>query len=211
VEPRSFKEGSPAQIAAADRPVIGDPRARPGHPASIVTEWSVDPDDYGTFLCTVWDEWMARDFGRAHVNHFETAIAQALGHPAQTCVASPVCGKALAVEHDGALFSCVYPDFRLGNIAETHEGDMAFSPRQVAFGLAKSDRLPRYCRSCEHLDLCWGECPKNRLLTTPDGEPGLNYLCVALKRFYGQVRRDLPEICRRLGLPPIPTPQKARP
>lgn len=203
VEPRSFREGSPAQIAAANRPVLGDPRARPGQPDSIVTEWSVDPDDYGTFLCTVWDEWMARDFGRFHVNHFEAAVAQALGYPPQTCVSSPICGKALAVEHDGALFSCdhfVYPDFKLGNILEVHQGDMAFSRQQVAFGMAKSDSLPAYCRSCEQLQLCWGECPKNRLIRTPEGDPGLNYLCSALKQFYAGVRRDMPEIRRRLGM-----------
>jgi len=204
VEPRAFTSASPATIPPADRPILGDPRARPGSAGSIVTDWSVDPDDYGTFLCTIWEEWMARDFGRVFVNHFETAVAQALGMPAQTCVSSPVCGKALAVEHDGSLFSCdhfVYPDFRLGNILETHEGDLAFSRRQVEFGLGKSDSLPGYCRACEHLDLCWGECPKNRLVRTPDGEPGLNYLCAALKRFYSRVRRDLPEIRRRLGLP----------
>lgn len=201
VEPRSFEAGSPAQVI--DRPVLGDARARPGTPGSIVTDWSVDPEEYGTFLCTVWDEWMAKDFGRIHVNHFETAVGQALGYPAQTCVSSPVCGKALAVEHDGALFSCdhfVYPDFQLGNILEIHQGDMAFSQRQVDFGMAKSDSLPGYCRSCEHLDLCWGECPKNRLIRTPEGEAGLNYLCSALKRFYGRVRRDMPVIRKRLGM-----------
>lgn len=213
VEPQSFEAASPARIAHESRPRLGDARARPGHPESIVTDWSVDPDDYGTFLCTVWDEWMARDFGRVFVNHFETAVAQALGYPPQTCVSSPVCGKALAVEHDGSLFSCdhfVYPDFRLGSILDAHEGDLAFSQRQVAFGTAKSASLPRYCRSCEQRDLCWGECPKNRLLLTPEGEPGLNYLCTALRRFYAQVRRDLPEIRRRLGMTPSPTSQPGR-
>lgn len=214
VEPKGFKAGSPATIAPQDRPRLGDARARPGHAQSIVTEWSVDPEDYGTFLCTVWDAWMARDFGRVFVNHFETAVAQALGHPPQTCVSSPVCGKALAVEHDGSLFSCdhfVYPDFRLGNILERHEGDLAFSQAQVAFGTAKSASLPAYCRGCDVLDLCWGECPKNRLVRTPEGEPGLNYLCTALKRFYGRVRRDMPEIRRRLGLPSGPTLRTGHP
>jgi uncharacterized protein len=202
VEPRTFETAAPSSSPVEGRPVLGDARARPGHPESIVTEWSVDPDDYGDFLCAIWDEWLARDFGRVHVNHFETAVAQSLGYPAQTCVSSPFCGKALALEHDGSLFSCdhfVYPEYRLGDIGRVHEGDLAFSARQVSFGLAKSDTLPGYCRACEHLDLCWGECPKNRLLRTPEGEPGLNYLCPALKRFYARVRRDMPEIRRRLG------------
>lgn len=209
VEPRDFKTGPSSNIPVEARPTLGAPEARPGHPDSIVTPWSVDPEDYGTFLCEVWDEWLTRDFGRVHVNHFETAVAQSLGYPAQTCVSAPFCGKALALEHDGALFSCdhfVYPEYRLGDIGQTHEGDMAFSARQVSFGLAKRDTLPGYCRSCEHLELCWGECPKNRLLRTPDGEPGLNYLCSALKRFYARVRRDMPDIQRRLGIPaPIRT------
>jgi uncharacterized protein len=142
------------------------------------------------------------DAGRVHVNVFETAVAQALGLPAQICTSAPICGKALAVEHDGSLYSYdhfVYAEYKLGNIRDTHEGDLAFSRKQIEFGLAKRDRLPDYCRRCEQLSLCWGECPKNRLLRTPDGEPGLNYLCEGLKRFYDQVQQDMPTIRRRLG------------
>jgi len=133
---------------------------------------------------------------------FETAVAQALGLPGQMCTSAPICGKALAVEHDGSLYSCdhfVYAEYKLGNIRDTHEGDLAFSRKQIEFGLAKRDGLPDYCRRCEQLSLCWGECPKNRLLRTPDGEPGLNYLCEGLKRFYDQVQQDMPTIRRRLG------------
>ena len=202
VETRHFQETPPAKLPPAQMPMPGSERARPGSTLSIVTDWSVDPDDYGRFLCAVWDEWLGHDFGRVHVNVFESAVAQALGLPAQMCTSSPVCGKALALEHDGSLYSCdhfVYPEYRLGDIRAAHEGDLAFSRAQVAFGLAKRDALPAYCRTCEHLDLCWGECPKNRLLRTPDGEPGLNYLCTGLKAFYTRVKRDLPEIRRRLG------------
>jgi uncharacterized protein len=202
VETRHFQKTPPAQMPPAQMPMPGSEGARPGSPLSVVTDWSVDPDDYGRFLCAIWDEWLAQDFGRVHVNVFESAVAQSLGLPAQMCTSSPVCGKALALEHDGSLYSCdhfVYPEYRLGNIRTAHEGDLAFSRAQVAFGLAKRDALPAYCRACEQLDLCWGECPKNRFLRTPDGEPGLNYLCIGLKAFYARVRRDLPEIRRRLG------------
>lgn len=133
---------------------------------------------------------------------FETAVAQALGPPAQMYTSAPICGKALAVEHDGSLYSCdhfVYAEYKLGNIRDTHEGDLAFSSKQIEFGLAKRDGLPAYCRRCEQLSLCWGECPKNRLLRTPDGAPGLNYLCEGLKRFYDQVQQDMPTIRRRRG------------
>ncbi len=201
VEPRTFKQRAP-NLSDTSAPVVGAERSRPEHPASIVTEWSVDARDYGDFLCTVWDEWLAHDFGRVHVNLFETAVAQSLGLPAQMCVSAPVCGKALALEHNGNVYSCdhfVYPEYLLGNIRDSHEGDMAFSAKQVAFGLAKRDSLPQYCRDCSVLNLCWGECPKNRLLKTPEGEPGLNYLCEALKRFYARVQRDMPMIRQRLA------------
>jgi uncharacterized protein len=203
VETRAFENAAPALIAEKEQPMLGSSAARPGTPDSIVTDWSVDPDDYGAFLCAVWDEWRAKDFGRIHVNIFETAVAQSLGMPAQTCVSSSVCGKALALEHDGSVFSCdhfVYPEYRIGNINETHLGDLAFSQKQVKFGLDKFESLPGYCRKCEFLNLCNGECPKNRLVRTPDGEPGLNYLCTALKQFYGLVTRDMPEIRQQLNV-----------
>lgn len=136
------------------------------------------------------------------MNVFESAVAQSLGMAAQMCTSGPICGKAMALEHDGSLYSCdhfVYPEYKLGNIRDMHEGDLAFSEKQIAFGLSKRDSLPNYCRKCEQLDLCWGECPKNRLLTTPAGEPGLNYLCEGLKRFYAQVQKDMPRIQQRLG------------
>ncbi|MBP9904553.1 MAG: anaerobic sulfatase maturase [Rhodoferax sp.] len=202
VEPKAFREHPPELRDVSQMPRVGSARTRPGKPLAIVTDWSVDARDYGDFLCTLWDHWLAHDFGRIQVNVFETAVAQSLGLPAQMCVSAPVCGKALALEQDGSLYSCdhfVYQQHRLGNIRDTHQGDLAFSQKQVAFGLDKHDRLPGYCRQCPSLQLCWGECPKNRLLSTPDGEPGLNYLCEALKRFYSQVERDMPLIRQRLG------------
>jgi uncharacterized protein len=116
--------------------------------------------------------------------------------PSQICIYHEFCGKGVAVEHDGSVYACdhyVYPEYRLGNIREKRLGDMVFTPTQVKFGYAKSDTLPKYCRQCLYLTDCWGECPKNRLLRTPDGEPGLNYLCAGLKRFYAHA---LPEIDR---------------
>lgn len=202
VETATFHESAPARLPTAQMPAVGAERTRPGHPLSIVTPWSVDARDYGEFLCTIWQAWLERDFGRVHVNVFESAVAQSLGYPAQMCTSAPVCGKALALEHDGSLYSCdhfVYPEYKLGNIRDVHQGDLAFSRQQVAFGLAKRDALPGACRACPQLNLCWGECPKNRLLRTPDGEPGLNYLCEGLKRFYAQVQQDMPLIRQRLG------------
>jgi len=202
VETAQFHEQAPARLPTTQQPVLGSERSRPGHPLSIVTPWSVDARDYGAFLCAIWREWLAHDFGRVHVNVFESAVAQSLGLPAQMCTSGPICGKAMALEHDGNLYSCdhfVYPEYKLGNIREVHQGDLAFSKQQTQFGLAKRDTLPAYCKGCAQLPLCWGECPKNRLLRTPEGEAGLNYLCEGLKRFYAQVQQDMPEIRRRLG------------
>ena len=187
VEPRDFETVAPQRWDPARLPVVGSPEAHPDHPNSIVTPWSVDPDEYGYFLSKVWDEWQARDVGKVLVNLCETLVAQHMGLPSQVCVHSDVCGKGVALEHNGDVYSCdhyVYPEYRLGNIRQQSLGDMVFSPRQVKFGYAKSETLPAYCRQCPFLSDCWGECPKNRLLRTPDGEPGLNFLCSGLKRFF---------------------------
>lgn len=166
----------------------------------------MDAEDWGRFLSKVWDDWYARDYGKVHVDLFENAVAQSLGMPSQRCVTAEFCGKGLAIEHNGDVFSCdhyVYPEYKLGNISQTHWGDMAYAQRQQAFGFAKRDTLPSDCRECPHLKLCWGECPKNRLLRTTSGELGLNYLCSGLKQFYAHIQRDIPRILRdvaqRLG------------
>ena len=202
VEAKHFREQAPCLWPKDARAEVGSPRAHPGHPLSVVTEWSVDPDDWGRFLIAVWDEWFARDLGRVHVNLFETAVAQSMGLPAQTCTQSEFCGKALALEHDGSLYACdhfVYPEFKLGNIRTLNEGRAAFSARQQAFGFAKRDTLPADCRRCPHLSLCWGECPKNRLLTTQGGESGLNYLCRGWQAFYAHIAPGLDSITRELA------------
>jgi uncharacterized protein len=187
VEIRGFETTAPHAWDPARLPIVGSPESRPDHADSIVTEWSVDPDEYGHFLCKVWDEWLARDVGKVLVSFCETLVAQRMGLPSQVCVHSEICGKGVALEHDGSVYACdhyVYPEYRLGNIRQRSLGDMVFSPTQVKFGYAKSEKLPAYCRQCEFLGDCWGECPKNRLLRAPDGEPGLNYLCRGFKRFF---------------------------
>lgn len=122
--------------------------------------------------------------------------------PAQICITGEFCGKGLAVEHDGSVFSCdhyVYPAYRLGNIKERSLSDMVFSQRQKEFGLAKRDTLPRYSRSCPHLKLCWGECHKNRLVRSSAQEIGLNYLCPGLRRFFAHAEPQLRRIAGRLS------------
>jgi uncharacterized protein len=205
VEFREFETTAPDRLDPSALPVLGSPESRPGHPDSIVTDLSVDPDEYGYFLSKVWDEWHNRDLGKVLVNFCETLVAQHLGQPSQVCVFSEVCGKGLAIEHDGSVYACdhyVYPEYRLGNLQSRSLASMAFDPEQVRFGYAKSEKLPAYCQACSYLGDCWGECPKNRVLRTPDGETGLNYLCPGLKRFFAHAVPQAERIAATLRASP---------
>ena len=129
-----------------------------------------------------------------------------MGRVNPLCTLAPMCGKGVALEHDGSLYSCdhyVYPEYRLGNIRDTPLADMVFSPRQEFFGTNKERTLPDMCRKCEYEFACFGECPKNRFVRTPDGQPGLNYLCPGWKRFFGHIDGPVKKIVRDLGREPV--------
>jgi uncharacterized protein len=155
-----------------------------------VTERSVDPDAWGRFLVAVFDEWLHHDVGEVFISHFDAALASWMGITPALCVFAETCGNAVALEHNGDVYSCdhfVEPGYLLGNIRDTHMVELLASPRQRAFGEAKRDTLPRYCLDCEVRFACRGECPKNRFTLTPDGQPGLNYLCRGYKVFFGHI------------------------
>lgn len=201
VEPKDFHSTAPQRWDSANLPIIGTPPSKPGSPDSIVTDWSVDPDDFGAFLCKVFDEWYRKDLGRVLVDLFESAVAQWMGLPAQRCITGEFCGKGVAIEHDGSVYSCdhyVYPEYRLGNIHERPISEMVFSRRQMDFGFAKRNMLPPYCRECKYLFACWGECPKNRFIKTPEGDVGLNYLCSGLRQFFEYADPHLTRIADQL-------------
>jgi uncharacterized protein len=163
---------------------------RPG----TVTDRSVKPDAYGDFLCAIFDEWLRRDVGDMFVQFFDGVLAAYVRGYSSLCVLRPTCGEGVALEHNGDVYSCdhfVDPPYLLGNIAETPVGELVRSPQQRAFGQAKQATLPAYCRACEYLFACHGECPKNRILLTPDGEPGLNWLCAGLKAFFAHTERPM--------------------
>ena len=158
--------------------------------AAEVTEWSVEPEAYGRFLSRIFDEWVKKDVGRTFVQLFDVALESWMGMEASLCVFRKTCGSALAMEQTGDLYSCdhyVYPENKLGNIMETALEKLVDSPEQKAFGQAKLEALPKMCRSCEVRFACNGECPKHRFLTTPEGEPGLNYLCAGYKHFFKHI------------------------
>lgn len=171
-----------------------------------ISEQSVAPDAYGRFLTTIFDEWVREDVGRVHVMNFEWALAAWCQLPASVCLFAPRCGKALIVEHNGEVFSCdhfMYPQYRLGSILEEDLQTLAESPAQQAFGAAKEDALPAYCKACPYLFACHGECPKNRFAVTPDGEPGLNYLCPSYKHYFGHITQYMNAMAQLVsrGLP----------
>lgn len=155
--------------------------------ASGASARSVPAEAWGEFLCAVFDAWKRRDIGRIKVQVFEEAARTAFGQQHTLCIFRETCGDVPVIEHNGDFYSCdhyVDAAHRLGNIRETAWVELLESPAQRAFGRAKRDALPRTCRACEVRAMCNGGCPKNRFISTPDGEPGLNYLCAGYKRFF---------------------------
>ena len=169
-------------IPIVERKDESEPRER-----EMVTERSVQPGQFGRFLIEIFDEWVRRDVGKMFVLNFDGALAGWLGMAGTLCIFGPTCGLGMALEHNGDLYSCdhfVEPNHYLGNILETPMVELVASEQQRKFGRDKKDTLPRYCRECAVLSICNGECPKNRFSKTPDGEPGLNYLCAGYKAFF---------------------------
>jgi uncharacterized protein len=157
---------------------------------STVTARSVGAAQYGRFLISIFDEWVRRDVGRVYVQIFDVALAAWAGNDPGLCIFKETCGKALAMEHNGDVFSCdhyVEPAYKLGNINAIPLSEIVVMDKQQAFGLAKRDSLPDYCRQCDVRFVCNGGCPKNRFISTPDGDPGLNYLCAGYKAFFTHI------------------------
>lgn len=156
---------------------------------SLVTERTVTGEAFGAFLIAIFDEWVKGDVGRIFVTTFDVALGSWLGQH-NACVIAPTCGQALALEHNGDVYSCdhfVEPKYLLGNIATSPLASLVASEKQRRFGNAKFESLPRYCRECPVLFACYGECPRNRFIKTPDGEDGLNWLCSGYKAFFTHI------------------------
>lgn len=159
-----------------------------------VTDRSVTAEGWGHFLNSVFDEWVKHDVGTVFVQMFDAALASWIGAPPALCIFSETCGDAVALEHNGDVYSCdhfVEPGYLLGNLGDSPLVDLVTSARQREFGRAKRDTLPKYCRECPVRFACHGECPKNRFIRTPDGEPGLNYLCAGYKAFFDHIDRPM--------------------
>ena len=170
-----------------------------GAPADLrglhASERSVRPEQFGTFLTTIFDEWIRHDVGEIFVQTFEAAARNWAGlEQSGMCVFNETCGLGLALEHNGDLYSCdhfVDPEFMVGNLHETPIEDLVSGRQQYDFGQDKREGLPKYCLECDVRFACHGECPKNRFITTADGEPGLNYLCAGFKAFFHHFDRPM--------------------
>ena len=151
---------------------------------------SVTPEQWGNFLCTIFDDWVRHDVGKMFVEIFDCTLANWMGVLPGICAYSKECGHAGVMEHNGDVYSCdhfVFPEYKLGNIREQSLIDMLYGEKQQAFSRLKHTSLPRQCKECDMEFACHGECPKNRFEKDKYGEPGLNYLCQGYYQYYSHV------------------------
>ena len=155
-----------------------------------LTDASVTPQQWGNFLCTIFDDWVRHDVGKMFVEIFDCTLANWMGVLPGICAYSKECGHAGVMEHNGDVYSCdhfVFPEYKLGNIRDQSLIDMLYGEKQQAFSRLKHTSLPRQCKECDMEFACHGECPKNRFEKDKYGEPGLNYLCQGYYQYYSHV------------------------
>lgn len=161
--------------------------ASPMQEEGELADYSVTPEQWGHFLCTMFDEWAKHDIGEYFIQIIESTLANWMGISPGVCSLAKTCGHAGVMELNGDVYCCdhyVFPEYKLGNIYEHSLAEMMYGDKQRTFGLMKYDSLPKQCKACEFLFACHGECPKNRFATTADGEKGLNYLCKGYYQFF---------------------------
>lgn len=165
--------------------------AAPGEEEGAVTSWSVSPKGHGRFLSDVFDEWKKKDIGRYYVRDFDCALGNWLNMGSSMCIHAETCGRALAIEHDGYVYSCdhyVYPEYRLGRIGESPLSELVDTPKQKAFGEDKKASLCAKCRDCRYRFACGGDCPKHRFVQQPGESNKLSYLCPSYMHFFSHIR-----------------------
>lgn len=164
--------------------------ATPEQDGIELADFSVSPQQWGDFLCAIFDEWVKNDVGEVFIQLFDSTLANWVGVEPGVCTMAKTCGHAGVIEFNGDVYSCdhyVFPEYKLGNIHQKTLVEMMYSKQQTDFGLNKRDSLPQKCKECEFLFACNGECPKNRFAKTEDGEAGLNYLCSGYYKFFKHV------------------------
>ncbi len=157
---------------------------------SELAPFTVSPEQWGKFICAIFDEWVRNDVGQTYVQIFDSTLANWVGQQPGVCSMAKYCGHAGVMEYNGDVYSCdhfVFPEYKLGNIYSKSLVEMMYSDEQKKFGRMKFDTLPRQCKQCDYLFACNGDCPKNRFAVTDDGELGLNYLCKGYHQFFEHV------------------------
>lgn len=202
-------------LATAEQGWIGPDGARLLYrqAGDAVTSRSVTPAQWGSFLCEIFDEWRAHDVGRVYVQHFDTMLAARFGQYS-LCVHAPECGTALAVEHNGDVYSCdhyVEPGYQLGNIHRDQLADVLVGEQQSTFGRKKRTALTEQCRRCPVRWACHGGCPKDRFATSVDGETGHNYLCAGYADFFTHAAGTIEQMARLLQAGRAPAEVMASP
>lgn len=155
-----------------------------------LSEASVAPEQWGYFLCAIFDEWVRKDVGKIFVEIFDCTLANWMGISPGICAYSKECGHAGVMEHNGDVYSCdhfVFPEYKLGNIRDHSLIDMLYGEQQQEFSRLKHSSLPRQCKECDMEFACHGECPKNRFMKDKYGDSGLNYLCTGYYHYYQHV------------------------
>ena len=155
-----------------------------------LSEASVTPEQWGYFLCAIFDEWVRKDVGKIFVEIFDCTLANWMGISPGICAYSKECGHAGVMEHNGDVYSCdhfVFPEYKLGNIRDHSLIDMLYGEQQQEFSRLKHSSLPRQCKECDMEFACHGECPKNRFMKDKYGDSGLNYLCPGYYHYYQHV------------------------
>ena len=162
--------------------------------AEMTTNYSVTPEQWGNFLCGIYDTWVKHDVGEVFIQLFDATLANWVGQTPGICSLSAMCGHAAVMEWNGDVYACdhfVYPEYQLGNIREQTLTEMMYGEKQRIFRRQKCDALPLQCRECQWQFTCHGECPKNRFVRDKYGEPGLNYLCAGYRQFFKHVSADM--------------------
>lgn len=184
---RTLDSGTPAHNLR-----LCGPADLTGESTGTITPWTVEPEQYGDFLIAIYQDWVHHDVGRIFVMNFEWALNAWIGNPSPVCVHAEECGRTLVIEHNGDVFACdhcVYPQYKLGNIASDGFLSMTMRSARSGFGSAKKSRLPRWCEECDVLRACRGGCPKHRFTRSYYDEPGLHYLCEGYRKFFLHIRK----------------------
>jgi len=158
-----------------------------GSDDAVLASWTVEAKKFGQFYISIFDEWVKKDVGKYYVQLFDAALSGTIGQQPGVCIFGETCGHATVMEFNGDMYACdhyVFPEYKIGNIKTHSIYEMVFSQKQLRFGADKSDTLPSKCIECEFKKICNGECPKNRIINTENGEPGLNYLCEGYYAFW---------------------------